>query len=275
MNVIKNRDLFNGNLDNLPDNLFVLTYPPEKKADYILIAIDLDREVAVLDKHFTQYPDQPTVSQIRNGDGSSWLLAGGTLITDHENRIAVGLRDGNAADPFTFTNIGAGRCDQKLEDHCFEEMASEFIVCVKKEDNLWHQFDFGQHTTLLKNLNKPDIRKKRDFLLKNFGSNISPPDILQNTIHTKLNNNLNIKWIDKDKSLIEYLKGYVLLDEENKTTEFRLGLNINLSKYSEAIIFFGEGTGHAEWMSLDQIKTLIQAEIIADRKFVTPFLRAL
>ncbi|OGU59060.1 MAG: hypothetical protein A2V66_15235 [Ignavibacteria bacterium RBG_13_36_8] len=275
---IKNRDLFYLSDEQRHDNLFVITEQPLLQSNIVSVRIDMNEKVAVLDKYASIYPSQPKVSDIRSNKGSQWLLSGGTLITDRQNRIAIGLRDGNAADPFTFTNIGAGRCDQKLEDHCYEELSSEFILCVQDEKEIWHQIDFGPHTKLLYNLNKECIKNKTKPIVKsiyNFGG-ISPrPEINHKTISSKLPNQIKIEWYDGNDVIEESLTGYVFIDNNHNTTEFRLAINIDLSFYTNTAIFFGEGTGYAEWMKLNQINNLITAQKISGREFITPFLREL
>jgi hypothetical protein len=278
LSLIKNKDLLNWPSNNRPDNLFVVTKPPKRNDNDVVINIHLDENAAVLDSDASLYPDQPTISKIREGKGSRWLLSGGTLITDQEGRIAVGLRDGNSVDPFIFTNIGAGRCDQKLIENCEQEMASEFILCLKKDDNHWYQADFGQYTKLLTDLNRPDVKMCVEDIVNSFnksGYMIDRFPYKRGTIQTDLTGNISINWIYSGDTLQESLKGYVLADAQNKTTEFRLGLILDLSGFTDNRIFFGEGTGYAEWMSLDCIKDLVRAEEIAGRRFVTPFLRAL
>lgn len=278
MRSIKNRDLFYWPSRDRPDNLFVVTEPPGQNDNATVIDIHLNEYAAVLDGVASLYPDQPTLTEIRSGNGTHWLLSGGTLITDHENRIAVGLRDGNSTNPFVFTNIGAGRCDQKLMDHCEQEMASEFILCLKKNDQNWYQADFGKDMQLLIHLNKPDVENRVKAMVQSMnqtGGRLTQPQQLKATIPTNITGNIVVNWIDFNHTQPEALAGYILIDERHKTTEFRLGLSLDLSEYTDNCIFYGEGTGYAVWMSLEKIRRLAQAEKIAQQDFLTPFLRAL
>lgn len=261
------------------DDLFVVTERPLVMSapgvtNTTVVRINLDSSAAVLDSQAGSHPDQPTIGQIRKGEEKGWLLSGGALITDHRNYIAVGLRDGNAADRFMYTNIGAGRCDQKLQDHCYEERDTEFILCVKVRGT-WHQVIFGPHTTLLHNLNKPDINTILSPILSRLGA-AAPPPVAKIPIGTGLTGDIVIEWYDAAGVLLtEKLSGYVFVDSAVNTTEFRLAIQYDLSDYDEVQIFFGEGTGYAEWQSLDRIRLLAKAEDIARRGFITSFLRHL
>lgn len=61
----------------------------------------------------------------------------------------------------------------------------------------------------------------------------------------------------------------------DNTTELRLAIQCDLPDYDEVQIYFGEGTGYAEWQSLDQIRLLARAVGIARRRFITSFFRHL
>lgn len=124
--------------------MYVVMDEPREEGSGIVVTVDLERDAAVIDKHRANYPRQPySVGDIRSGKDDLWLLSGGTLITDHQGRIAIGLRDGNATNPFAFTNIGAGRCDRSLQEHCMEEFHSELIVCVEDPEG-WVQMKFHE-----------------------------------------------------------------------------------------------------------------------------------
>lgn len=276
----KNRDLLFWNpATPRTDELFVVTEEPTAfitapGTRTTTVRVNLDANAAVLDSRADFYPGQPTVAQIRNGKEKGWLLSGGTLITDHRNYIAVGLRDGNAADRFMYTNIGAGRCDQRLQEHCYEERDSEFILCVK-EDGAWRQVIFGPHTLPLRRLNKPDVDAIVASILPNLGV-AAPPPVANNPLASPLTGDIAVEWYDAEGiSLSENLSGYVFVDSAVNTTEFRLGLQYDLSAYEDVHIFFGEGTGYAEWQSLDQIRLQTSVGTIADRKLITAFLRHL
>ncbi len=260
------------------DRLYVVTEPPLRQGGVTVVRVPLAAPAAVLDSHCPTCPQQPAVSSVRAGDGSRWLLSGGTLITDQDGRIAVGLRDGNAADPFVLTNIGAGRCDQKLEDHCLEEAETELILCVKQR-GFWQQVDFGPHTPPLHTLNKPAVQNAIAAILGSMHpstATVRPPPMRRIPLPTQLTGRIRVEWYDRSGCLEqETLAGYVFLDHRNHTTEFRLALQLDLSSYDEVRIFFGEGTGYGEWLSLDQIGALAAAEKVARRNLITPFLRAL
>ncbi|MGZ4970461.1 MAG: hypothetical protein ACXV8O_20030 [Methylobacter sp.] len=258
------------------DDLFVVTEKPvvisaSGVTKTTMVRINLDSNAAVLDNRIGFYPGQPTIGQIRKKETKGWLLSGGALITDNKNNIAVGLRDGNAADRFMYTNIGAGRCDQSLQEHCYEERDTEFILCVK-ERGIWHQVIFGPHTTPLHKLNKPGVNTILSPLLSKLGT-VTPPPVANIPIATGLTGNIVVEWYDATGVRItENLSGYVFVDTAVNTTEFRLAIQYDLSGYDEVQIFFGEGTGYAEWQSLDQIRLLAKAGGIARRGFITSFL---
>jgi hypothetical protein len=260
------------------DSLYVATEPPKHRGATLSVRIHLDSPAAVLDSHAGSYPKQPTVSSIRAGDGSIWLLSGGVLINDQDGRIAVGLRDGNAADPFAWTNIGAGRCDRALEEHCLEERDTEFILCTKGEE-AWHQVVWGPHTPSLWALEKPCVRWAIQEILEVLApveTPLSPIPLARSTLPTRLRGSILVEWYDPQGcAFTEELPGHLLVDEEAHTTEFRLGLQVDLSEYEGTCLFFGEGTGYGEWMSLVQLRALVAAEGVAGRSLVTPFLRSL
>lgn len=276
----KNRDLLFWNLATpRTDELYVVTEEPTASITAqgtrtTTVRVNLDATAAVLDSRADFYPGQPTVAQIRNGEEKGWLLSGGTLIADHRNYIAVGLRDGNAADRFMYTNIGAGRCDQRLREHCYEERDSEFILCIK-EGGAWHQVIFGPHTMPLHRLNKPGVDAVVASILPNLGD-VAPPPSANKPLASALAGDIVVEWYDaKGISLTENLSGYLFVDSAVNTTEFRLALQYDFSANEEVRIFFGEGTGYAEWQSLEQIRLQAKAGTIADRELITAYLRHL
>lgn len=280
--MVTNRDLISDPSSERNDHIFVVTGPPNISGNIVTVRVDYDAHAAVHDPYLSRYPDNPTVSQITGGSGTSWLLSGGALITDQHGKIAVGLRDGNARDPFMFTNIGAGRCDRKLKDHCDEEVATEFLLCVKDNSGIWRQAAIGppKQQLLLCNFNKPAVGKRVGKILPSiFKSGGMVRSIPQKNTgpQTNLPTEIAVEWFDPttQKIIPENLYGYVLVDYENKTTEFRFALQLGLDAFPETAIFFGEGTGYAEWLSLAQICALARAETVADRDFLTPFLRVL
>lgn len=262
------------------DELFVVTEPPSlltgsSASRNVAIRVNLAACAAVLDTRSNAYPQQPTVGQIRQGQQTGWLLSGGCLITNQHNHIAVGLRDGNAADRFVYTNIGAGRCDQKLREHCLEERDSEFILCVK-ERGAWHQILWGPQTRSVHQLDKADIASLLSAIVPNIKTT-KPPPVAHNSLKTDLAGNITLEWYDDTDGtcLTEQLPGYIFVDHAVHTTEFRLAMQYDLSDYDEVRIFFGEGTGYAEWQPLEQIRLFARAESITGRRFITSFLRHL
>lgn len=215
------------------DDLFVVTEKPLVMSapgvtKTTTVRINLDSNAAVLDNRIGFYPGQPTIGQIRKGKEKGWLLSGGALIADNKNNIAVGLRDGNAADCFMYTNIGAGRCDQRLQEHCYEERDTEFILCVK-ERGIWHQVIFGPHTTPLHRLNKPDVNTILSPILPKLGA-VAPPPVTNIPIATGLTGNIVVEWYDATGVRItENLSGYVFVDSAVNTTEFRLAIQYLIS----------------------------------------------
>ena len=270
---ITNRNLFDRTVDGL-DDLYVVTQPPKSSFGKIDVRINLDEHAAVIDRYKLKYPLQSdTVSEIRDGKGGKWLLSGGAIIFDQAGRIAVGLRDGNASDPFAYTNIAAGRCDRKFKDHCYEELATEFVVCVKKDNRHWEQINFGKATIPL-----DCIRKDRSTIV-NWKQHVSPTMIVQEVSYPRVRTNLpnlttiQIYW--EEKGLYQYeeqLGGFVLVDEQNHTVEFRLPVEIDLSEYHTTEIFYAEGTGYATWMFPVQIQELCRQTRHDGSRVVTPFL---
>jgi len=243
--------------------------------DSLLIQIRPETPAAVLDEKKSEYSQPYTISQIRDGTApDAWLLSGGTIIRDHRERIAVGQRDGNGADPFAFTNIGAGRCDQRLLNHCLEELCSELVLCVR-EKGIWHQVDLGPTTPDLVNLRKkiPTIANWKSFVkTPNFGLGVlTDPPFPCPMLGEKGAINITIDYCSRQP---ETLEGYVWLDSTNRTVEFRLPVLIDLSKYKEedVEIFFAEGTGYACWKSYQQLKKLVELEQFWLELLTTPFI---
>ena len=271
--LIKNRDLFNNAVKGL-DDLYVVTRVPQSANGEVAIAIDLNEDAVVLDECKENYPLQnQTVSDIRSGNDGRWLLSGGALIFDQSGRIAVGMRDGNAADPFAYTNIAAGRCDRKFQEHCYEELASEFVLCVKRNNTDWEQINFGESTPPLERVRQaiPTICKWKAYVKHT----ILHDEVLRLTTPVNLEGltTVSIHWQENGVCQFEErIKGFTLLDSQNHTVEFRLPIVVDLSKYSGAEIFYGEGTGHATWIFPAQILDVLDKIQIDGGRKVTPFL---
>ena len=274
--MVTNFDLLQGMAGN--DDLFVVT--KEAKQDLHgnwVVEVHVDDGAAVNDKRAAQYNQPYAISEVRGGKARGlWLLSGGTVIRDHNERIAVGLRDGNAADPFQFTNIGAGRCDRKLEDHCFEEMVSEFIVCIKNRHGRWAQvlLNAPERPPLLHEIraNRQTIERWKTREIPEAGIVDISKTRLVRTKDARAPNTLIVKWISPGKTISEEtLTGYVVKDRPNRTLEFRLAVVYDLERYnpSDVEIFFAEGTGYAKWLTKDELGKLVQLDM------VTPFLRSL
>ncbi|MBN1998254.1 hypothetical protein JW935_11915 [candidate division KSB1 bacterium] len=276
--IILNKHLFT-RTDHRFDKLFITTLPPQQQENRISINVRSTDKAAVLDSAADKYPHQPTIGELRTGKGEFWLLSGGTLIFNQEECIAAGLRDGNAADPFLWTNIGAGRCDRKLLDHCREEMASEFILCAKNSNNRWQQVDFGPHTVPINSLRVAAVDKKMAAIQKMMDPSLHflpTPTYLETPPEGIQEKHVHVCWHDSVRIIHEeLLQGFCLIDRKNKTTEFRLTVQLDLSPFTETVLFFGEGTGYAEWLSLEALNRLVKAEKVAQRAFLSPVLRAL
>jgi hypothetical protein len=254
---------------------YVVTRAPVENEDGILLQVDLqNQEAAALNDHV---PEQTLfVSDIRSGNVKDrWLLSGGTLITDcaDPRRIALGIRDANAADPFTYTNIGAGRCDQKLFDHCMQEFETEFILGIRNE-NAWQQVMWSAKTPSWESLANPDIQVKlqkilsSDVLKENCQDKKVHPHIALYNSHA-LFRKVTILWDDYE----ETIHGYVWLDAAHQTMEFRLAVQLDLSCCQDSVIFFGEVTGYAIWKTEAQIKTLARVEEEWGTLLLTPFMK--
>lgn len=284
--VIKNRALYYGEIQRT-DHLYIVTQEPAPPGDVVNIKVNLDDSAAVCDGHQNEYPNQPYTDKDINTPNQGkerppfWLLSGGALVSDDRQRVAIGLRDGNPTkDAFAFTNIGAGRCDRPLKEHCLEELATEFILCVL-ENGDWYQCRFGTNTQSLHALQKPAIRKKIERVLSSIDKNkgIKEMDVDQligdPVEESQLPKEINITWIDGENQIKEKLPGYVYLNNGEQTTEFRLAVTIDLSSYSMFEVFYGEGTGYACWKNLQQIAALLDAEKTWGDELLTPFLREL
>lgn len=265
---VLNRDLYERQCGG--DQLYVVADSHKRLGNHFIVRINLDGEAAVIDKHADTYPDNHKVSEIRKGKAGLWLLSGGTIITDQNGRIAVGLRDGNAADPFVFTNIGAGRCDRKLTDHCREEFESEFILCVQRKPNEdWFQIRFGPATPEL------SIIRQRIPAVAKWKPEVAPHQLIDAGCLAVMGgrDKITIEWYDeRGIQEVENLSGYVLEDTSNHTVEFRLPVEIDLSAYYAEQIFFAEGTGYALWKSRKQIHKLTGLARKWDTRLVTPLL---
>lgn len=280
---ITNGDLlFWGNAPRT-DHLFVVTGMPTKANRKVTVPIKLDEEAAVFTPEAGRYCQGTTIDDVREGVKGKWLLSGGTLVANSRKQIAVGLRDGNAPDPFVWTNIAAGRCDQKLEDHCQEEFETEFLCCVKK-GKIWHQVSFGKHTRLLCELDSPTVRRKLTEVVASIyqsGRMLNHHSAVTLTydrpLATPLTQTIEVQWITNSGApIIEKLKGYVYMDVKNHTLEFRRAVTLRLKDkaITDIVLFFGEGTGHAEWKSFADLKSLATAQKTGPR-LVSPFLDAL
>lgn len=274
-----NEDLFQVRLPI--DHLLVVTEEPKKRRTGYIVDIDLAVPAAVHEKHAHKYQQPYTVGDVRRNSGPAknknlWLLSGGTIIRDHRGRFAVGLRDGNAADAFKFTNIGAGRCDQKLEDHCYEELVSEFILCVK-ERGKWVQVQFRppELPPLLQQVRSKRLtieRWKADDVPRAGLMPMSGTRIRKSPTPKRGLKGLQVNWTRNGKLVYrERLHGYLLLDVPNRTLEFRLPFALDLRAYrpAEVGVFFAEGTGYADWKSKQELQRLEALSM------VTPLLKAL
>jgi len=286
MPTVTNGDLYNWPT-NVPrtDHLYVVTVPPNTRRKITTVQINFAVAAAVVDKCQNLYTQPYTVSEIQRGTGQHWLLSGGCLVTNQDKLVAVGVRDGNAADPFAITNLAAGRCDQRLEEHCKEEMASEFILCVQPRANNparrrpWRQVKFSQATTPLCSLNKAAVWTRTDPIVQDIfksGGMSRKPPMTEATLRSPLKGTIVVEWRDGNRVIqCEKLKGYLWRDNRNKTIEFRRGVKINLSAYADSRIFFGEGTGYAEWIAVRDIRRLAKFRRFGGRNVITPFLSGL
>ena len=274
MEKIRNLDLFRGRFRN--DQLFITAREPVHSTNELMLDIYLEDEAVVLDSVHDEYPLQPTVNSIREYNSLHWLLSGGVLLRNEKYQLALGLRDCNAADPMTFTNIAAGRCNRKLYDHCLEELYSEVVLCVKDVRGDWIQLSLGPQAIRINDLDLPIVANKLNEIKYKLSSSGHPINCesYSDTGHC-LFKHVVVNWKDKQAQIVhmESLSGYVVVDENHHTIEFRLPLQIDLSCYQDNVIFFAEGTGYAEWMTPAQIYKLHLSELIAERHFLTPFLR--
>ncbi len=259
------------------DDIFVVCSPPvcDQTERILTVTIDKGEPAAALDSRHGGHPRQPLVRDIANGDGSRWLLSGGMLILDDQDRVAVGVRDGNAADPFAFTNIAAGRCDQGFKAHCLEEGRTELILMVRNE-GAWSQVDLGAGGLKLCDLNKPDVARAVQGILAEGAPGVLaldkrlllPPRQRRQPLWT-----LKVVWAGATGKRVETARGLVWKGPQ--TIEFRRPVRLRLSGMEGNRIFFGEGTGYAEWWSHELLEKMALAEQVAGRRMITPFLKSL
>jgi len=258
------------------DKLYVVCHKPSHGAKGTEITISLAQTASVLERHKEGYVDQLIVEDIRAGTEDYWLLSGGVALFDQDDRLAIGLRDGNAADPFAYSNIGAGRCDQRLEDHCNEELASELVLFVKSDhEDAWHlvRFDNAQPQLSIQAFadTHPGIRKSSPFRDLSASYRGALLDCRPIAYKRRGVEHLIVRW-EGDEPLTEELDGYILIDSSNRTLEFRHCLQIDLRAYKEIATYYTEGPGVALWKTVTEIGALVHAQQAWGGRLVTPLL---
>lgn len=278
---ITNGDLFHGRLQLLkPNSLCVVCSSPHIASSErrIEVYIDMDKLAAVVDDCADHFPHQPRVSEIiLDRTRSTWLLSGGFLITDGTGRTAVGLRDGNSLDPFVFTNIAAGRCDRPFKLHCRQELQTEFLMAVQTA-GIWNQAIVGAETQSLRDLTKPDVQVNLEKVLSRFNSRFSKLSSLRCGKRAWTSGELwtlKLHWVNQNKVEYEETAIGLLCKGQGNTIEFRVPIQIDLSRYEDTQLFYGEGTGHAEWWPLERISQVARFEGSGRKSLLTPFLRDL
>lgn len=319
---IKNGDLLQAKKPRWRDKLFIVSREPVylKDKDAYEIVIHENDPAAVLDSLYSRYPEQPTVENIRRQGSTEnvrwrdewedlWLLSGGTLIFNEQGQIALGQHDEKSTNPFLWTNIGAGLCDQELQAHCMEELESEFILFVfvqeyEDQDPVSKRVCFRTQEELEilepKPLGPQKLytldEKPFDKFIKDELDRIHRVNnpILQEYIHLESSTKpvrdkklsmlrKNLEVILKGPSGWEWditkkgpYDGYTWKDEDNHTVEFRLHLQFDLTAFAKHEIFFGEGTGNAMWKSLHEIDNLVEGNFRRRRvRLLTPFMHNL
>ena len=270
--IYTNKDLFT-NLVKRQDHLFIVTSSPEQTDKGYRIQIELDRAAAVLQQYASQYNQPYTVEELRQGvsHNDHWLLSGGVFITDHRNRLAIGLRDGNGPDPFMFTNIGAGRCDGDLASLCFRELADELILCIREKKRWFQVCLFPNYPSpslkILRQRNR-NITFWRDEVITS--GTLRPLEktraIIQAVHHEESMPTLLVKWMNREGTTLynEELSGYIYIDRQHNTVEFRLTRILDLNAYQnkDTAIFFAEGTGYAKWCTVKELHQLTTAGMV-------------
>jgi len=278
--VILNRDLYSSAaLRN--DECYLVTRRPRREGGQVVVEVDLDAPAAVLERHRVRYPRQPySERDIRNHRvPEAWLLSGGALVMDEVGRIALGLRDGNAAAPFTYTNVAAGRCDGPLLDHCLEEIASECLLFVRVAGGEWRQVDMGPATPSVAALDLPAVAG----WLREVGPADAQRVSLRSCTPRRVAGGVDFLPLvfelsaDGRRVEREVLEGYVFINPDENTTEFRIARAFDLSPYAQEdrMLIFGEGTGHALWKTPDQIRALCRLQREWGTPLVTPFMERL
>jgi len=294
------------------DVLFVVTRPPDTRQNPVVVDIALDQVAAVRRKDRLDYQGHVSMDDIRNrtsaGDHEHWLLSGGTLIIDDRRRIAVGLRDGNSDDPFVYTNIGAGKCDQPLLAHCLQELQSEFMLCLKHCDQ-WYQVDLAGDTQPVDRIwgesklqsAKPDVWERLCEVCHSLGprpdlrrwlraptsdiEKFATPAGVETTFRDITGScEITARTLAPESKLqLRYLRGgtvvseetfpgLVFPDEDIRTIEFRLVVQFDLSAYPDNRVFYSEGTGYGAWKSREELKAMADAQKPPHNRLITPFL---
>jgi len=117
------------------DDKFCLCVRIRRNEKKLLILEILKNDPAPL-INFNQHPDEFNISHIRDGKYPDlFLLSGGLLIFEKNNlALAMGERNDKSSDPFCWTNIVAGRCDNYWQQHIFNELAEEFFLLLEQNE---------------------------------------------------------------------------------------------------------------------------------------------
>jgi hypothetical protein len=243
--------------------------PPETVGDRIRIQI-LPDDPAIAISNIREAPYD--VRSVRAGKIKDlWLISAGVLVFNEKLQLAMGKRNFMGTDPGLWTNLVAGRCDDRIKTHSIRELAEEFHCYIRS--NQGHK---NRYIRLL-----PDILKNTDqlpFILMqkavDYGSYEWIPfhwkSIRELTgIYLRQWKTIEIIWPDE----VETFDAFVFLDEMNKTVEIRFAGQVRLKGYGESFLLFPEGEMTAEWISLDQLLYLRHREKRDQIQTFVPFMR--
>ncbi|MCX5774453.1 MAG: hypothetical protein NTX05_07600 [Fusobacteria bacterium] len=230
------------------------------------INLDTNKNVVTHDRS----GELESIMDIRNGSENKWLISGGVLLFNHKLELAVGLRDGNSVEPFSYTNIASGRCDRDLIEHCFEELESEMVLFIKEK--AWKFVKIGSQELCKLHFKKGDVLKKYKKIME-ITTEVVSIDAYKEFSEILIP--LEEIAFFRDGVYQYSFKAFLFIDSENKTIEYRLPMKLNFSKVEEVAIFYNEGTGYGKFKSLRNLQALIDVEKAWGESLVVPMIKEL
>jgi|GEM_PF-3633259 len=257
------KSLLEGNYQD--DNHYITVQILSENEEGIEINVDTTQEAVT----HTREVNGKNIYDIRVGRENCWLISGGILIFNEKRELALGLRDGNSVEGFSFTNIASGRCDRDLIEHCFEELESELLVFGKRGAR-WEFLKIGEQSLQTVKCNQDDVKREFDKCVAKCSDEGFLTEYLQKEPHKK--NIGKIRYFLDGQFQYEF-NCFLFVDKENKTIEYRLFQHYDFSEFEEVKIFFNEGTGYGCFKSLEAIKGLIEVERVWGSSLVVPLVK--